>query len=266
MKYELAVFAGLIIAINATGQGNVPATVIPGKADAFTTDELGHIYVLHGDVLELYDMTGKRLARNSVKTFGRISTMDAFYSLKPMVFSRDQRQIATLDNTLSIQGSVIDLSRSGFPWVTLVCAGVQNTFWFFDERQLELVRVDNQMRRLAAIGRLDQLLGHATQPTQLLESDNLLYVNDPHHGVMVFDLFGAWMRTLPIVGAQRIQVRGNMVFHFKDGVLLAYDIRSFETKPVESPAGMRPTDARMERDRIYFLSADGVTVVPMPSP
>ena len=53
--------------------------------------------------------------RNSVKTFGRINTLDAFYSLKPMVFSQEQGQLAMLDNTLSLQGSVLNLPRNGLP-------------------------------------------------------------------------------------------------------------------------------------------------------
>ncbi|HMC97313.1 MAG TPA: hypothetical protein VKG92_06670, partial [Flavobacteriales bacterium] len=32
---------------------------IPGHFDTFTTDELGNVYALHGDVLELYNAQGR---------------------------------------------------------------------------------------------------------------------------------------------------------------------------------------------------------------
>ena len=46
--------AALALALNlfAFGQDSL---VIEGKFDAFTTDEMGNVYVLHGDVLELFN-------------------------------------------------------------------------------------------------------------------------------------------------------------------------------------------------------------------
>ena len=233
---------------------------INSSIDAFTTDELGNIYVLNGDVLELYDANGLLLMRNSAKTFGRIDVIDAFYSLKPMVFSGDQKQIAVLDNTLAVQGSVIDLSRNDSPWVTHVCAGVQNSFWFFDERELSLTRVDAQLRSLASTGRLDQLLGFTPHPTMMQEANSRLFVNDPEQGVMVFDLFGAYLKTLPITGAQRIEARGGSVFFFREGRLWSYDQLSFATQAVPWPEGLVATDARLERDRLFARTADGITI------
>lgn len=237
---------------------------IDGPVDAFTTDELGHVYVLRGDVLELYDASGKRLARNSAKTFGRIAVIDAFYSLKPMVFSSEQKQIAVLDNTLAAQGSVMDLARGGFTWATLACAGVQNAFWLFDEREMSVTRVDGQLRTLATSGRLDQILGFTPRPVQMQEYGNLLYVNDPDHGVLVFDLFATHMRTLPITGAMRIQVRGDRLFFFKEALLQAYDLRTFTAQPVPAAAGQRALDMRVERDRLYVLTPRGIEIAAAP--
>ena len=233
---------------------------ISAPIDAFTTDELGNTYVLNGDVLELYDANGVRLMRNSAKTFGRIDVIDAFYSLKPMVFSRDQRRIAVLDNTLALQGSVIDLSPNGWPWVTHVCAGVQNSFWFFDERDLSLTRIDAQLRSLASTGRLDQLLGFTPHPTMMQEANSRLYLNDPEQGVLVFDLFGAYLKTLPILGAQRIEARGGSVFFFREGRLWSYDLLSFETQALPLPEAVVATDARLERDRLFVRTAEGITI------
>ena len=155
----LNLFAALVICSVAAAQAPQDAVVIEGAFDRFTTDELGNVYTLQGDELKLFDAKGKRLIRNSLKTFGSITHLDAFSSLKPMIFSRPQGMLAVLDNTLAVQGDPVDLNRSGFPQVTLACMSVQNCFWFFDERLLQLTRVDNQLRTLSSTGRLDQLLG-----------------------------------------------------------------------------------------------------------
>jgi hypothetical protein len=236
--------------------------VIEGGCDLFTTDEMGNIYVLRGDVLELYDLKGATTMRNSVKTFGRINTLDAFYSLKPMVFSTEQGQLAILDNTLSLQGSVMNLPRSGYAQVVLACVGVQNTFWFFDQRELSLIRVDAQLRELANTGRLDQLLGITPVPISMQEFDSWLYVNDPTEGILVFDLFGTYAKTIPIKKASSFEVRGNVLYYFSEGRLFVYDMRSFAITEHPLPADLvgEVIDVRVERGRLYMRTNKGIVI------
>ena len=203
---------------------------------------------------------------NSLNSFGPISHIDAFSSLKPMLFSRQQGNLVLLDNTLSVQASPIALPRSGYPQVSQACMSVRNAFWLFDERELALVRVDDQLRPLSNSGRLDQLLGFSPQPTFMTELDSWLYVCDPEHGVLVFDLFATFSRTLPIRGVQRIEVRDGGVYHVKDGTLLRYDLRSMDTVPIPWPAtleGRTVREARVERGHIVALTDDGIEVVPL---
>lgn len=259
--------AMIAAALSAAAQDDTRQHLVPGTFALFTTDEMGNIYALRGDELELYDKRGAFLLRNSVKTFGRISAIDAFYSFKPMVFSRDMGQFVLLDNTLSVQGAVIDLPRSGHPQVTLVCPGVQNTFWFFDERDLELLRMDTQLRPLAKTGRLDQLLGFTPRPASMQELDSRLYVNDPERGIHVFDLFGTFVRTIPIAGARSIEVRGQRLYYLVDNGAMVYDLRSFDMDelPLPSVEG-EVTGLRVELDRVYLKGAAGITIVDLPRP
>lgn len=264
MIRNIAVLATLAC-LGATAQEG-PVHAIEGRFDAFTTDELGNVYALRGDELELYDPAGKSWLRNSVKTFGRIATIDAFYSLKPMVFSPEQGQLAVLDNTLSVQGNVINLPRQGWPQVVLACMSVQNGFWLFDQRELALLRVDAQLRPLANTGRLDQLLGHAVEPVAMHEHESRLYVNDPAVGFLVFDLFGTYARTIPIKGATSFEVRGDRLYFFSEGRLQVYDMRSFAIADVPLPADLPGIvrDARVERGRIYLRLDDRILLVDLP--
>lgn len=239
---------------------------ITGPFERFTTDELGHIYALAGDELALFNLEGRQLQRNSVKTFGRITAISAYYSLKPMVFSAEQGQLAVLDNTLSVQGSILHLPRLGFPQVVQACMSVQNGFWFFDERELTLARLDAQLRPLANSGRLDQLLGFTPHPHGMQEHDGQLYLNDPQHGIIVFDLFGTYMRTIPLRGVKGFQVRGRQLFHFTDTGLWVYDMRSFAIVPVPLPLpGEQVHDARVERGHVFALTDTAIVVATLPA-
>lgn len=262
MRSPLAVLL-LFFSTSLLAQSDTAHWSVPGVFDLFTTDELGQLYTLRGNDLDLYDQHGKHLAHNSFNSFGPISRIDAFSSLKPMIYSRAQAQLAVLDNTLSMQGGATNLNALGLPQATLACMGVQGCFWFFDERDLALMRLDGQMKTLANTGRLDQLLGFTPAPTYMTENDSKLYVVDPERGVLVFDLFGTFMRTLPIYGAQTIQVREGLIWFVSDGKMNRYDMRLLTTDQVPWPTStdsLAPRDARIEHRRLYRLMSDRILV------
>ena len=268
MRVFLLLLASAFTSLLAAQPGP-EGVVIKGAFDLVTTDEIGNVYTLKGDELSLFDAKGRRLNRNSLKNFGPISHIDVFSSLKPMIFSQQQGMLAVLDNTLAIQGDPIDLPRNGFPQVTLACMSVQNAFWFYDERLMRLARVDRQLRPLADTGRLDQLLGFSPRPVHMQEHDGWLYVLDPENGVLVFDLFGGYARTLPVVGAMRFEARDGHLIYLKDGVLHSYDLRTGEVDlPVTwigLPGNPRPMDARVERGLLYVHYPERI-VIDTPEP
>ncbi len=258
--------AAVLLLLSCTSvfaQADTTHWTVPGFFDLFTTDELGQLYTLHGNDLDLYDPHGKHLAHNSFNTFGPISRIDAFSSLKPMIYSRAQGQLAVLDNTLSMQGNATNLNALGLPQTILSCTGVQGCFWFFDERDLQLMRLDGQLKTLANTGRLDQLLGFTPAPTYMTEHDSKLYMVDPERGVLVFDLFGTFMRTLPIIGAETIQVRDGVIWFVSDGTMNRYDMRLLSTDEVLWPTStdsLATRDARIEHGRLYRLMPDRILV------
>lgn len=258
-----SLIASLSVAAVLLAQDDPEGYVIEGRFDAFTTDEMGNVYALAGDELRFFDTKGRSWLRNSTKTFGRIGSIDAFYSLKPMLFAPEQGQIAVLDNTLSLQGSVINLPRNGFPQVVLVCMSVQNSFWFFDQQEMALVRVDNQLRTLANTGRLDQVLGFVVEPTEMMEQDGRLYVNDPKNGILVFDLFGTYMKNIAIMGARSVEARGGFIYYLDASGANWYEMRSFAigTIPSDVPAD-KVRAMRVEGQRVYLLLEDRIVVAP----
>ncbi len=259
---RLLAFLLLAQALALCAQEPSQHVVIKGAYDLCTTDELGHVYALKGDELRLYNAAGKMLVHNSLKNFGTITTIDAFSSLKPMIFSAPQGMLALLDNTLAIQGAPIDLNRAGFPQVTLACMSVQNALWFFDERLMQLTRVDAQLRPLATTGRLDQLLGFMARPASMQEFDSWLYVCDPEEGVLVFDLFGGYAKTIPIIGVHTIQVRDGFILYVKDGVLHSYNMMKQEIElPITWLIGNKdaqPIDARIDAGRLFVQYAERI--------
>lgn len=232
---------------------------IEGDVHLFVTNELEQLIIAQRDVIELYDADGKFLFRNSGKRFGQISSIDATYSLKPIVFFKEQMEMMLLDNTLSRQGDVIPLDLRGFPQASLLCSSVQNHYWIYDQLNLELVRINDQFSKVNSTGRLDQLLNISPNPNFIIEYNNWLYVNDPVHGVLVFDIYGTYYKTIPLLGLERLQVRGEHIYFFTEGQFQSYNMKSFEQNvlavPVDNPLGVRK-----EKQRLYIRTIEGLHI------
>lgn len=241
------------------GQQFKQIAFLKGEVGLFTTNELEQLIITRKDVVELYDADGNFLFQNSGKRFGTISSVDATYSLKPVLFFKEQMEMLLLDNTLSLQGDVVALDLHGFPQASLLCSSVQNHYWLYDLLNLELIRVNEQFNQVNATGRLDQLLNISPNPTFMIEYNNWLYVNDPAHGILVFDIYGTYSKTIPLRGLERLQVRGEHIYYFQDGHFHSYNMRSFEQHVLALPLE-ECTGVRKEKQRLYVQTKDGLYI------
>ena len=89
----------------------------------------------------------------------------------------------------------------------------------------------------------------------MIEKDNRLFLNNPGTGILVFDVFGTYSKTLPILNLKTFQVVDNSVVYYKEGVLQADAIIVNDHLVYISPVGDTTTkDMRMERNAIFVLN------------
>src|SRR5690606_15742160 len=104
------------------------------------------------------------------------------------------------------------------------------------------------------------------QPASMAESDGRLYVVAPERGVLVFDLFGTYLRTIPVTGGPAVQVADGLLWHVDAGNLVRYDLRTLESDTVPWPqalGGRTVLNARVEHGRLYCRTAEGIAVFPV---
>lgn len=255
LKFILSLF----IAQVAFAQQFEKIAFIESEVKLFTTDELEKVYIAQKDVIELYDPDGDFLFKNSGKRFGQISSIDATYSLKPIVFFKEQMEMMLLDNTLSLQGDVVPLDTRGYPQAELVCSSVNSNYWIYDRLNLELVRVNDQFNTITSTGRLDQLINIAPDPNFLIEYNNWVYLNDPSNGILVFDIYGTYYKTIPLLDLSRLQIRGNNIYFYKEGKFQSYNMKSFEQAVLAVPED-NPIHVRKEKNRLFVQSVKGITI------
>lgn len=224
---------------------------IEGEADMIRVDNLANLYRINQSELIKYDENGKLLFRYSDKQLGNIGSVDVSYPLRLLVVYPNLNFLALLDNTLSNYRGTINLLDYDIGMGILACTSVQNHFWIYDAMRFSLLRTNENFKTISSTGNLSQILGIELNPTAVKEYANKVYLNNPKTGILVFDVFGTYIKTIPITEITNFQVLDNEIIYFSKGDLMRYNILNFESKAVELPLKCRA--AYLQKNRLYLL-------------
>jgi len=233
-------------------------TSIDTKADLITTDILSNIYVVKGNELSKYNKTGKLLYKYSNKNLGNIDFVDVSNMLKPLLFYKNFLQIIYLDNTLSTNGDPVALDQIGYNQAQLACTSFNNSIWLYDQQNLELVRLDQNLDKITGTGNLSILLNMQLQPNYLLEYDNKVFLNNPSTGISIFDIYGTYYKTISIPNIQHFQPIGEWVYFMTaDNKIEAYHIKTSDIKQFNIPSE-NFINLRLETDILFLQNKDSI--------
>jgi hypothetical protein len=221
-------------------------------------DLLLNLYSLKGAELRKYDSKGNFQFEYSDKQLGEITQVDATFPLRILVTYRELNYVVMLDNTLSDNRGTINLLNLGLGLGTVACSSVQNHFWFYDAMTFSLSRYSENFTKILETGNLSQILGVELEPVFMAEFANRLYVNNPESGILVFDIFGTYIRNIPVKGISKFQLFENGIAYFKDGKLCKYDFRLNEINEIELP--VKANYALIQKDRVAILTDSEILV------
>lgn len=230
---------------------------IKGKYRLFTSDNIGNIYTVVKDEIRKYNPNGELIKIFSSKNLGPIQNIDASNPLRILVHYRDMARILFLDNQLSQNGSVIDLLSLSLEQSDLACTSFNNGVWLFNRQNMELVRLEESLNKTVSTGNLNRLLGVQLKPVAMTEYKGYVYLADPNEGVLVFDIYGTYFKTIPIKNVISIQVIDDYLFCFRTGEFLSYHMKFLDELSVKIPEA---TSARMGMNRYYIGYADSIIV------
>ena len=197
------------------------------KANFITIDKLGNIYACDGISIDKYDEEGNLLFTYSALSTGRISFIDVYNPLKILVFSRDFMRLLFLDHKLAAQqGAYILSDLNIFP--THVCASYDNGFWVYDESVKQLFRYDAQHNLTNKSQNLTYFTEKDINPSFIKESESgYVMVNDVENGVLVFDRFGTYLKTLPVF-TDYFFIMNQQILYVQDDILKTIHIENLQ--------------------------------------
>lgn len=230
------------------------------EAKNIQTDRLGNLYVVSKtNQLYKYGPGGKLLSTLNYKYLGNITHVDATNPLEIYVFYKELNMVVFLDNNLAYRGEM-KLSDYGIGQAGAVCRSFDNGIWIFDLGDLQLKKMDKNGENLLTTGNIKQYVSQPGAVLFLYDDNEKVYVNDSANGVIMFNIFGTYAKTLPIRGCTEIKVISDEVYYWQIPLLKKYRQKSFDTQQFTLPDAMKVTDVSIEKGRIYLLKSDRVSI------
>ena len=232
------------------------------KGKAFTTDQTGSYYEIYPNQIIKIGKNGQRQFSYSNNILGEISSVDVSNPMKIVVFFRDFSKIVILDNTLSEQGGALDLNEVSLEETSLVCTSYNNGIWYYNPLKFQLTRLEHSTKNVNISANISNILNINVQPNFLVEFNNRLYLNDSINGVLVFDIYGTYLKTIPIFGLTTFQVKEKFLLYVNQaGQIETYDFFTLEKSVYKPLQYSMVKTVRIENKTIYIVNLKNELII-----
>jgi hypothetical protein len=223
-------------------------------AQDFGVDRFGNAYLLQGEEIVKIDGDGEVLYRFSDPSFDSITYVDPFLSMDLLLYYGDFFTVQVLDNRLNPIISPIRLDDYGFYDVQWVKTTDQHSLWFYDQSTDKLIKwsVPDQKPAIESLN-LSQAIGREVTPSYLLQTINHVYINNSGEELLQFDLFGNFIRALPISTPDEFQVMNYKVYYLTGQELVIYDPKLRQEKRVALPHLGPWSKYQITEEYVYLL-------------
>ena len=241
------------VALPVSGQGRYDlVAALPSEAHLISADQLGNVFLVEKNNVLKYNSTGALVNRYSNQRYGVIRSIDATDPYKIVVYYEAFRMIVILDNQLSQNASPLDMQFSDFDQPILACRAYNTGIWLYDQLLFRLYRLTLSLQVVQSTGNLTSVLGYELRPDFMVEYNNILYVNNPSTGILVFDQYGTYVKNIAITTAKSFQVTENAIFFADGGLIKKYNFRTLEIESLPLPEG-EIKGLAVYKNRIYII-------------
>jgi hypothetical protein len=233
---------------------------IPLEAKDIQTDRLGNLYVVSKtNQLYKYNSEGKLLSTLNYKYLGNITLVDATNPMEIYLFYKELNLVVFLDNNLAYRGEM-NLVNFGIGQAAAIARSYDNGLWAFDLADLQLKKMDKNGENLQMSGNVRQYITNPSSANFIYDNNDRVFVNDSTNGVLVFDVFGTYIKTIPIKESKEVKVINDELYYRQGQQLKKYQLKTFTTKSYSLPDSLGLIDLSIEQERLYLLKSSEVSI------
>jgi len=230
---------------------------IPFTNVQVTTDRFGNAYVFTENQLVQYDSLGRKIANYSDRHSGFLTSVDASNPLKILLFYRDFARLQLLNKQLAV-ASTVELRDIDIMQPIVACQSSLDGYWIYDQHDFSLKKIDVNLRILFKSNDMNQTLGYPLEPVSMIEANDYVYMNNPSTGILVFDKYGTYYKTIPVFPVASFQVIDKDLLYLKESKLHRFNLSTLSDNEVIIPPADSITCARFEQRELYLLTTSSL--------
>lgn len=227
------------------------------KANIIAVDNFSNFYTASNNGVLKFSPDGKFLYRYEEFKYGKIGALDVSNPLKILIFYPDFMTVVILDRFLAPLNTY-NFFEFGYQNITAISSSTDGRIWFYDNVDFKLKKINEFGKIFLESQQLNVLLEKAPNPNFMVERDNKVYMNDSSIGIMVFDIFGSYSKTIPLKGLQKYQILQDQIVYVDSNRLNSYNSVTLESKEFYLPDTISITSAVLEKERLALLRKDKV--------
>lgn len=227
----------------------------------FLTDNLKNIYIVtHKNEFLKYDREGYFDSRFSFKKFGKVGYVDVTNPFKIVLYYNDYQCIVVIDAALNPIKTLF-LNDMGVANASVLAMSDAGHLWVFDSGVNKFLRYSIDATGFKLAYTTPPLSMTGLQPTQMLVRDNFVYMNVPAKGIVVFDQFGKYIKTLNILNASSLQIIDNQLFYQQKNKYFRFNLQTLATTTINLPEGVTGDRfMQVQKGRLYAQRSTSVDV------
>jgi hypothetical protein len=218
----------------------------------FVADPEGNLYQ--------YNLSGQRINNFSPPRQGRLTQLEAFWTVNIFTFSTDLQEYRILDRFIN------PISENRIPAENIALAkaatlGNNNIIWILDETDLSIKQFDFRTRRILQQQPLNLVLENTSLDVlDIREHQNLLFLNIAGQGIYIFDNQGNFIKRLQVFPNGRLSFwKGYLFLVEKDSIRLV-DFQSGAEEQFRLSLGAEVTGILVNRKAVILYNKRGFRI------
>ncbi len=225
----------------------------------FTTDPIGNSYIYSKGDITKYNKEGFETARYSTRDFGDITYVDATNPMKILVVFKEFSKAVVLDASLA-PNATIDLSFPGIPYVNVICSSREQGYWITDPVMKQIRKINDQLSIIADGTPYRQVTSSEIDGIYLVDSGDWIVLVARGYGLMVFDRFGTYFKTIQMLPDMPVQANGDDILYKENNGMVKISIRTGKISRFLLPENHLNDACRVEGNRIFIKTLNTLKI------
>lgn len=229
---------------------------LKSKIVFFEVDFYQNIYVVdQNSILSKLNSKGDFISSYGNGKFGSLSSINVLNPMKIMLFYKETGVILFLDEKLTPISEPFYLFEKNYQHISLASFSYSNQIILFDPIDSKLILLDFFMNEISQ----NQITLKDFNPIKLIPIyEKGIVFHDPLNGLIFFDSFGTFEKSIPILTNAEIQINGNIVGYFENSIWHEYDFRNLDFRELKVEKMIQTTNsiAQLKNQELFFIGID----------